>query len=479
MKFYVEEFGAKADGETKNTKAIQAAIDRCHRTGGGRVILENGTYVSGTLYLKSGVYLEISPGAVLLASPDIKDYGEDTHYNRYRNEVALDRCFLYAEEAENIGIMGFGEINGNAGAFPNEGSIYRPMMIRMLRCKNVRLENLKLYNAAAWTTAFLDSQYLWIRGLDIRNEMRYNGDGLDFDGSSHIWVSDCFIKGTDDNLCLQASSREYTVEEVHIMNCSFTSVCAGIRIGLKSIGEIRNVTISNCTMKNIYREGIKIECSEGGSITDILIQNIGMYSVRRPLFLILNNRFEPENYGSSIELKEIPKIGTMGRIRISGIMATDGEEMRESNYRFKDDVMGSPAFNGIRVDANANHPIEDLILSDIHYHCVGGIEKGELPLEYPVVLDRLTDPLEKCSENYYPDWSRTLFMDIRNVRGLVLEQLVFSADKEDCRELYRIENCEVRNIPFVLYINKRDKNRTLSGVNDCSGTEWVTRDIFS
>ncbi|PXX57088.1 glycosyl hydrolase family 28 [Hungatella effluvii] len=443
MKFYVEEFGAKADGETKDTEAIQAAIDRCFQEGGGKVILERGTYVSGTLYLKSGVYLEIAPCAVLMASPDIEDYGDDTHHNRYRNETGLDRCFIYAQDAENIGLTGYGEINGNADAFPNGGSIYRPMMIRLLRCKNVRLENLKLYNSAAWTTAFLDSQFIWIKGVNIWNEKKYNGDGLDFDGSSHVWVSDCFMKGTDDNLCLQSSSRAFPVEEIHITNCSFTSTCAAVRIGLKSVGTIRNVVISNCTMKNVYREGIKIECTEGGDITDILIQNIAMYSVRRPVFIILNNRFELEGYGTSVELKEIPAIGTMKRIMISNITAVDGDEMKKINYRFSGDAMGSPKFNGIRVDANDAYPIEEMTLDHIRYQSAGGVKKEEIPAFYPPVVDRLTQPEAESSENYYPDWSRAAFMDIRNVRGLELNRIVLSSEKADEREPYIIENCEV------------------------------------
>ena len=107
--------------------------------------------------------------------------------------------------------------------------------------------------------------------MDIRNEKRYNGDGLDFDGCSHVFVSDCSIRGTDDNLCLQA--------------------------GLKSIGDISDVVISSCTMKNVWREGIKVECSEGGSITDITVNNLTMKNVSRPIFLLLNNRFLPDDLG--------------------------------------------------------------------------------------------------------------------------------------------------------------------------------------
>ena len=98
--FDVFDYGAKGDGETKDTTAIQRAIDDCHLSGGGVVLLWGGKFLSGGLYLKSNVRLKVDGSALLMASGDIEDYGEDTHHNRYRNEEALDRCFLYAQDAE-------------------------------------------------------------------------------------------------------------------------------------------------------------------------------------------------------------------------------------------------------------------------------------------------------------------------------------------------------------------------------------------
>lgn len=443
MRINIVDRGAVGDGKTMNTTVVQKAIDMCQKAGGGTVFIPEGIYVSGTIYLKSNVALELGAGAVLKASPDIRDYREDTHYNRYRNEQALDRCFIYAEEQENIHITGMGEINGSAEAFPNEGSIYRPMMFRFLRCRNVTVEGVRLYQSAAWTAAFLDSSFIWVSRVHIYNDRNYNGDGLDFDGCAHVFVEGCSITGTDDNLCLQAGSKEYPVKDIHISNCEFSSLCAAVRIGLKSAGDIRNVVISNCTMEKVWREGIKIECTEGGEIDGITVQNIVMRDVSRPLFVILNNRFETEDYGSSVELQEMPEIGRMGNLVFSNIIAEDSEEMKKTHFRFGRDIMGQPKFEGIRIDAEKNHPIRGIAITNMIYRSIGGVKKADIPQHYPKVLDRLVYPEEKVSENYYPDWSRAAFMDIRNVKGLYLSNLQFSSMEPDEREAFYIEGCQV------------------------------------
>lgn len=106
MEYQVKDHGVLGDGKTDDTEALQDCIDACSQNGGGSVILTDGVFVSGTLYLKSNVRLCITESAVLLASGEIEKYGNDTHHNRYRNEPDMDRCFLYARDQENITLTG-------------------------------------------------------------------------------------------------------------------------------------------------------------------------------------------------------------------------------------------------------------------------------------------------------------------------------------------------------------------------------------
>ncbi len=116
-KYDIRNFGALNDQSTVNTKSIQRAIDACSKTG-GTVLVADGTYVTGTIYLKSNVHLRIEAGAVLKGSSCLSDYATDTFKHLYKNEKNLDRCLIFAEDAQNISFSGQGVIDGHADIFP-------------------------------------------------------------------------------------------------------------------------------------------------------------------------------------------------------------------------------------------------------------------------------------------------------------------------------------------------------------------------
>lgn len=285
----ITDFGARGDGKTLNTEAIQAAIDRCHVAGGGRVLVAGGDYVTGTLFLKDHVDLHVVHGATLLGSTDIRHYAENVHKNMYKNEPHMDRCLIFARDANGISITGQGVIDGQGQRenFPNRarGSKYRPMLMRLVNCHNIRMRDITLRNPAAWTSAWLYCSDIVVEGITIHSRANGNGDGLDFDGCQNVRVSNSAFDTSDDSICLQTSRVDRPCRDVVITNCSFCSKWAGIRIGLLSRGNIENVTLNNCVFKDIQDSGLKIQMCEGGVMQNMTFSNLVMTNVPRPVFM--------------------------------------------------------------------------------------------------------------------------------------------------------------------------------------------------
>ncbi len=287
----VKDFGAAGDGVTRDTTAIQKAIDA-----GGMVFFPPGVYLSGTLYLKSNGGLELAPGAILKASPDRTDYNADDFcpQNRvFAMEKVSGAHFITAVEQHNIVIRGSGRIDGHREAFMNEPHPqydhvfqwpeWRPgQMIFLCECENVTLTDVELYNTPYWTCFLHGCEHVNIRGLRIYNDQRtHNGDGIDIDCCRFVTVSDCIIDSGDDCITLRGYSAPLKnpkpCEYVTITNCLLHTRCNAFRIGVGN-GLVRFCTISNIIIHH-SRTAICFvsqysERSEGVGIEDISMSNL-------------------------------------------------------------------------------------------------------------------------------------------------------------------------------------------------------------
>jgi len=292
MEYDVCKFGAVGDGVTMDTEAIQKAVDICGNEGGGRVLLQKGVFLTGTLFMKSNVDLHIDINATLLGSSDVNDYSSDTYKQLYRNETHMDKCLIYSHNIENISLTGRGTIHGQGENFPqtlSDGTqLPRPMMLRYLNCSNIHLSGLKLRNPASWTNAFICCKDIWVDGVDIHSRANYNGDGLDFDCCENVFVSNCKLDCSDDCICLQNSETDRKCKNIVVSNTLMKSKWAGMRIGLLSCGDIENVTVTNCIFKDVDCSALKIQSAEGGIIKDMVFSNLVMANVQRPFFITLN-----------------------------------------------------------------------------------------------------------------------------------------------------------------------------------------------
>ena len=265
----VSDFGAASDGKVLASAAIQKAIDFCYQNGGGKVVFESGTYLIGSLYMRSNVFLELPRGCVLFATSDLTAYNAPDAWSQ---NVACVNPFEHTSgghliiflEVENCGIVGEGRIDGNGEYLSGKKThsykdpeFLRPaQMIYMCESNCITLRNIELYNSPYWNCYIHGCDNVILTGLRLKNCAEiYNGDGIDVDSSSRILISDCIIETQDDcltfrcvRMCLKNPHK--ITSNITVSNCILsTRSCNAIRIGCGR-GEIRDMNFSNIVATN-------------------------------------------------------------------------------------------------------------------------------------------------------------------------------------------------------------------------------------
>jgi polygalacturonase len=315
----IQSLGAIGDGIFKNTQIIQLAIDKCAAQGGGIVFFPPGKYLSGTIYLRDNICLELAPGAVLLGSPDRNDYNADDFCTQNKTctaEFVSGAHLIVALEVTGVIIRGGGRIDGAREAFMNKSwnefpevfeiPTWRPaQMLFFCECSRITIENIELFNAPYWTCFLHGCENVSINNLRIWNDQRtHNGDGLDIDCCRRVTVSNCNIDSGDDCITLRADyeklkKQQKCCEQIVITNCVLrTTRCNAIRIG------VGNGTIKDCLFNNIVisesRTGICIISQylspAQADIKNILFQNILMNTKR--IFVISSDIKGPQGKAS-------------------------------------------------------------------------------------------------------------------------------------------------------------------------------------
>lgn len=301
MKEYsIIDFGAKADGNIC-TNEIQSAIDACGLTG-GIVVIPEGTYITGTLELRSHVTLYLCKNAVLKGSGSMEDYRSFAHIQNEWGEIF---SLLYAVDCEDITIKGDGRIDFNGDAFfdystPRVRELdldsltteqkeqfvvnfeERPnQMIFFRKCRNVRISNASFYDAPCWGIVFSFCEQVKITGITIRFGQRIpNNDGIHLCSCHDAIISGCDIVAGDD--CIAISGIDDWMRESYriiVSDCILSSSSAGVRIGY-FCSKVRDIQIQNCT---IYRStrGICIMACKGGYVRNVMITGLNVDTMSR------------------------------------------------------------------------------------------------------------------------------------------------------------------------------------------------------
>ncbi len=462
--FDIKEFGALGNALQKDTESIQEAIDSAAASGSGTVYFPPGRYLTGTLFMRSGVTLYLEAGAVLLGSTDLADFPPTWPSIRSFTDNYVNRSLIYGEDLNDISVVGSGSIDGQGANYTDTSYLIRPYLIRFVKCRNVLVEGITLQNSPMWVQHYLGCDLVRIAGLTVHSQVNRNNDMLDIDGCKNVLISDCFADTEDDAITLK-STFDGPTENVAVTNCVLSSQCNAIKLGTESNGGFRNITISNCVIDSSYAEkpgyldrrmgnsGISLLLVDGGTLENVTITNIAMSGVVVPLFLRLGNRARLFK-----ENMEQPAMGSFRDVFISNVTARDVGEL------------------GCSITGLPGHNIENVTLSNIRIAFPGGgtavdaaREMPELAAEYPAaaMFGRL------------PAWG----FYCRHVSGLRLNQLDLHVVDNDERPALAFEDVKQLDLngvsvvgntfsrgPVVLMRDVRGAVATGCRVSPASGT---------
>ena len=405
----VMDFGAVGDGKTLNTPALQKAIDAAAADGGGTVVLPPGRFLTGTLFLRSHVTLELQSGATLLGSRDIKDY---LPVEKGENNDHSGRYLLVAMDVDNVTICGGGLIDGQGDAFWEPVSdahkwiktkAPRPSpMVEVSGSRDVYIRDIRLTNPAGWTLNLKMSERVFVHNISIKNNpLAPNSDGIDISGSRDVVISDSRVDTGDDGIVL--NSVDADVERVTVSNCVVRSQCAALKVGWPgNKHNIRQVVFSNCILFGSNRGVAVYNPGPGAIVEDIAATNI-IFDSNVPVIL---------SRPIHIDLRRVPGSPEAGKLRNVSI----------SN--FTAETQGR-----VLMTAEAGTLLENITLRDIH-------------LTYPYIEDprklAANPASDQCSNHSPKARVATAAIVAENIENLIIDGLTVTWPQGPAPQEWRI-----------------------------------------
>ena len=506
--FNVIVFGAKGDGRTVDSDAINNAVTAAASAGGGVVDLPAGRYLSFSIRLKSHVTLRLGPGAALVAADPASGLGhydaaEPNPWDQYQDfgHSHWANSLISGIDVDDVAIIGPGLIDGRGLTRNGPGAPWvrgtgggRPLSmgaavggpgdpetalrrmdglgnkaIALKRSRNVTLRDFSILNGGHFALLATGVDNLTIDGVKVDT----NRDGFDIDTCRNVRIANVTVNSpSDDAIVLKSSfalGEARPTENVTITNCQVSGYDTGtvldgtfartqerapdrdgvtgrIKFGTESNGGFRNITISNCVFDR--SRGLAIETVDGGTVEDVTVTNLTMRDVTTaPLFLRLGNRGRGPDGAP---------VGAMRRIHISNVVASNIEP------RFAWSIAGLPG-----------HPIEDVTFSNIRLVYRGGGTSDDAKREPPDVEDAYPEPSMFGTLPAYG-------LYVRHARGLTLRDVVIRTAAPDARpalvlqdvQEMALDHVETSHGGAVPFASLRDvlglSLRSVSGVPDAS-----------
>lgn len=431
--FDVRDFGAKGDGKTLDTAAIQAAIDACNKAKGGTVLIPPGVFMSGTLQLKSDVTFHLSAGGRLLGSPNRQDYTAGNGVPSGNGNIV----FLYAVKAERLSIEGKGTIDGNGLAFYNgkgdntgpgqngvDGNFDRPHLLIFHQCTELRLQNVFLQASAYHCMRLLQCKQVYIDGVRIYNRVNKNNDGFHFSSCQYVHITNCDVQCQDDACALFGSNQFVTVT-----NCSFSTRWSIFRFGG---GESKNIVVSNCLIYDTYGCPIKISAGRA-SIDNFSFSNIIMQNVTGPIGIGFSGKSNNANANQTSSKPYVRNVSFNG-IRASVV----AKPVPHPDIHFELNYKEGERNSCITLNAMGEHYLENISFTDVHVKYAGGGTAAQAAKK----------DIPEIAAEYFGVWDAApggppaYGLYARNVKGLSLQNVRFEFEEEDARPAIVFDNVQ-------------------------------------
>ncbi len=344
--FRITEFGADGGGETLNTKAIQSAIDAAYDQGGGTVVIPEGVFVSGALFLKPGVNLHLDEDAVLQCSTDMENFPEQRTRIEGHFEEKFNPALINADGCDGLVIDGEGTLDGagkpiwdvfwerRAGdsEFRNL-AVARARLCLIENSKNVTVRDVTFKDAQFWSLHIYNCRKVVVEGVRFvvpDDEKPPSSDGVDVDSSQHVVIRDCYFSVNDDCIALKGTKGPFAMQDktslpvsnIRVSDCVFMRGHGMVTCGSEAT-IIRDVIVEDCVVKGkmpIVR--FKLRPDTPQRYENFTFQDISIDSDKTQLFQIkkwtqyfdLQGQPEPASFVGDITVADIE--GTIGSLGI-------------------------------------------------------------------------------------------------------------------------------------------------------------------
>lgn len=381
--FNIIAFGAIGDSKTLNTTYIQAAIDACAKKGGGTVVIPQGEFLSGSVFLKPGVNLQIQEGGVLKGSTDINDYPKmmtriEGHFEEW------PAALLNGDHIDHLRITGPGTLDGSGEPFWKEFyqkrdidkkttnlGVPRPRLTLLQNCNDVVISGINYKNSGFWNLHLYKCRNLTVENCRFtalsgtKPNNAPSSDGIDVDCCQDVTISKCFFSVGDDCIALKGTKGPFAlqdkdsppVERIHILDCIFEAGGGIVTCGSEAT-IVRNVNVERCITRKPTVLRLKLRPDtpqqyENISLKDITMENGGVIFNIAPWsqYFDLKGQLPPKSSVRNISISNIKGTGSsLGKI--IGNPDTDFGEiiLKDASVQLKNSVLEMGELKGLKFE---------------------------------------------------------------------------------------------------------------------------------